>query len=294
MFCWFRTASYLQRKSEVLNCYIKPWSQHLNPPMSPRDKQWKLKICNVPNDKTCFVTGKTSGVGRGDHVFETKGYYNLTGKFGVDDDWNTLPVAGSLNNSYKIFQFKDGHVKHVGFQTLTPSELSECTKKQKHIYGVIRRWRAYTKRRNIKMSFRPTAEQKRILNKARALHEQHAKEHSRLFSQFNVNGQRKRSLQRFVQKKLIICKASELVSAKSLLPNSYYVDKEGRPIGTKLNDMRTAYREWGHRHTSCRHYTCRAFKTRLCRVLGRNLDAHQELWKTPKGRYYYKGCFLRK
>lgn len=283
--------------------------------MSPQDREWKLKICGIPDERTCFVTKKSGGVGRGDHVFETKGYFKLTGKFGVDDDWNILPVAGSLNNTYKIFQFKDGHVKNVGFQNLTRAELAECSKKQKHIYNVIRRWRAYTKRRNIRLSFRPSAEQKRILNQARVLHQQHAREHSHLFSKYHRQGserlQMKKSLQCFISEKLIVSEGTFLkTSKKSLLGDSYYVDKQGHPIGTKLDYMRKAYKEWRRCHSNQYHYsdrcsvscaasghpskTCRSFKTHLCRHLGLRLGSRGKLWRTVQGKYYYKGCFLRK
>lgn len=174
----FRHATFLQRKSTILNCHIKPLSHGINPPFTKQDLKQKLKICGVPDLQTCLVTRQKKGVKVGDHVYETKGYFRRTGCYGVDDEWNTLPVCGAKNMSYKVFR----HVnKNIGFQTLTNRELQKCTREQRRIYKIIKSWKRYVKKRGAKMSFKLTTKQQTLLGGVHDLHTKHAKQHERLF-----------------------------------------------------------------------------------------------------------------
>ena len=174
----FRRATFLQRKSTILNCHLKPLSHGINPPFTEKDLQKKLSICGVPNVRTCLITRKEKGVKVGDHIFETKGYYRKTGRYGVDDEWNTLPVCGAKNMSYKVFRRAN---KNIGYQTLTKRELQKCTKQQCRIYKIITRWKRYVKSRGAKLSFKLTAKQEAHLEQVHLLHLKHLKQHERLF-----------------------------------------------------------------------------------------------------------------
>jgi hypothetical protein len=175
---YFRRATFLQRKSTILNCHIKPLSRGINPPFTKKDLQQKMKICGVANLQTCLVTLQEKGVKVGDHVYETKGYFRKTGRYGIDDEWNTLPVCGAKNISYKVFR----HVnKNIGYQTLSKRELQKCTKEQIRIYKIITKWKRYVKKRGAKMSFKLTAKQQTLLEEVHTLHLKHAKQHESLF-----------------------------------------------------------------------------------------------------------------
>ena len=174
----FRRATFIQRKSTILNCHIKPLSHGINPPFTKKDLQQKLKICGVPNLQTCIVTRKEKGVKVGDHVYETKGYFRKTGRYGIDDEWNTLPVCGAKNMSYKVFRHAN---KNIGYQTLTKREIKKCTKEQLRIYKIISNWKKYVKKRGAKMSFKLNVKQQSLLEEVNDLHMKHAKQHERLF-----------------------------------------------------------------------------------------------------------------
>ena len=174
----FRRATFLQRKSTILNCHIKPLSHGINPPFTAKDRRQKLKICGVANLRTCLVTREEKGVKVGDHVYETKGYHRKTGRYGIDDEWNTLPVGGAKNISYKVFRHLN---KNVGYQTLTRRELKTCTVEQQRVYTILTQWKRYVKKRGAKMSFKLTKKQESHLEEVHLLHLKHAKQHERIF-----------------------------------------------------------------------------------------------------------------
>ena len=96
-----------------------------NPVYTEEDHQKKLEIFEIPDDRTCFITGYDSN-GVGDHIYEINGYYRYTNRRGVNDNWNIVPVVGSRNKSYKKIKFTiDGSKvkKDIGYQELTDEEL---------------------------------------------------------------------------------------------------------------------------------------------------------------------------
>ena len=129
------------------------WIERCGQPIfTEENKKMKLKIFGIDNIKTCFITG-TSVNGVGDHFYEINGYYKKTGKRGLDDPWNIIPVCGPKNKTYKIFKFKmDGKniKKNIGYEPLTMVELGflidsdeEKYREMADIYCKIYEWKLY-------------------------------------------------------------------------------------------------------------------------------------------------------
>jgi len=126
--------------------------KNLNPIFTKENEKMKLKIFGIENIKTCFISGNPVN-GVGDHFYEINGYYKKTGKRGIDDPWNILPVCGVLNKSYKIFKFKmngKNIKKNIGYEELTNVELQflidsdeEDYREMADIYCKINKWKEY-------------------------------------------------------------------------------------------------------------------------------------------------------
>jgi|TARA_Y100000389_G_C17382128_1_gene474941 hypothetical protein len=124
----------------------------INPIFTKENEKMKLKIFGIDNIKICFISGKPVN-GVGDHFYEINGYHKKTGKRGIDDPWNILPVCGALNKSYKIFKFKmngKNIKKNIGYEPLTMVELGflidsdeEEYREMAEIYCKIYEWRTY-------------------------------------------------------------------------------------------------------------------------------------------------------
>lgn len=132
------------------------WIERCGQPIfTEENKKMKLKIFGIDNIKTCFITG-TSVNGVGDHFYEINGYYKKTGKRGLDDPWNIIPVCGPKNKTYKIFKFKmDGKniKKNIGYEPLTMVELGflidsdeEEYREMADIYCKIYEWKLYVEK----------------------------------------------------------------------------------------------------------------------------------------------------
>ena len=132
---------------------------NVNPPFTQVDRIKKCEILNITNCKTCFLSGEKSK-GVGDHLFEINGYAKFTnGKHGTYDEWNTLPVVGRLNKSYKKFKFENGNTKDVGYQNLTQEEFKDCSKSNQLIYIKIQKWKKYVISRNASLYWEITEKQ---------------------------------------------------------------------------------------------------------------------------------------
>jgi len=132
---------------------------HLNPEFTKEDRIKKCEILNITNCKTCFISGEKSK-GVGDHLFEINGYAKFTnGKHGTYDEWNTVPVVGKLNKSYKKIKFENGNTKDIGYQELTQEEINECSEKNKEIYIKINKWKNYVKSRKATLHWELTEKQ---------------------------------------------------------------------------------------------------------------------------------------
>ena len=131
-----------------------------NPEFTEEDRKKKCEILEIPNEKTCFIT-KSKCKGTGDHLFEINGYAKYTdGLHGTYDEWNTIPVIGSKNKSYKTKYGASN--KNIGFQELTPEELLLCTKEQQDIYNKLQKWKLYVKEHGASLSWKLTEKENRI------------------------------------------------------------------------------------------------------------------------------------
>lgn len=133
-----------------------------NPLFTDEDLKMKLEIFDIADKNSCFITGKVCK-GVGDHIFEINGYYERTGRRGINDPWNIIQVCGNLNKSYKVFKFNISGInikKDIGYQDLTDDEhyylLSSNNSeyiKMGIIYEKIKNWKIYVKSRGATMSY---------------------------------------------------------------------------------------------------------------------------------------------
>ena len=127
----------------------------LNPPFTAADRA----VRDALFDPTCcFVTGKLLKPGAtGDHLYEVRNYYRVTGRYGVDAQWNRIPVHHSVNTKYKVFEItlpsKATVKRNVGHERLTDEEYRACTPKQQGIYDRLQKWIAYAKTRGAHLSY---------------------------------------------------------------------------------------------------------------------------------------------
>ena len=141
------------RMSSLVECCLLEF-EPINPPFTKEDAEMKLSICGVRSLKECFVTHQTTGVGKGDHLFEIKGYKEHTGLNGVSNSkWNTLPVCGAVNPTYKRVTLQNGTKKNIGRDFLTATEAQLLKPSDQRIYGVLRTWIAYCKSRGAVLSY---------------------------------------------------------------------------------------------------------------------------------------------
>lgn len=134
-----------------------------NPVYTEEHHKKKLEIFEIPNNRTCFITGDDSN-GVGDHIYEINGYYRHTNRRGVNDDWNIVPVVGSKNKSYKKIKFTmDGSKvkRDIGYQELTEEEQLFLlqSENEEHIkfmetYMKIMKWKEYVHRCGAVMSYK--------------------------------------------------------------------------------------------------------------------------------------------
>ena len=106
----------------------------------------------------CFVSGKPlRPSATGDHLYEVRNYYRVTGRYGVDAQWNRIPVHHSVNTKYKVFEIAmpSGTTvkRNVGHETLTEEEYDACTPKQRFVYDLLQQWKAYVGYRGARLSY---------------------------------------------------------------------------------------------------------------------------------------------
>lgn len=147
-----RKTDLQNRTSQVL---IDQADKINNVPFTKQDREKKLEIFGVQNERECFVTGVNTGVGRGDHIKEIRGYsdyYRKNHKYegfifcGSNTDWNTAPVSIAENTRYKKMLGKD-----IGRDELTDAEYDMCTGEQKQIHDKLREWEEYVTSKGAKM-----------------------------------------------------------------------------------------------------------------------------------------------
>lgn len=134
-----------------------------NPEYTKQDEIKKLEILDIPNSKTCFITGENSK-GVGDHLYEINGYYRRTNKRGINDKWNILPVCGVENKRYKKIKFTmpNGRLvnKDIGYEQLDVEEFNYMIEsgdpelcKMADIFIKIIEWKSYVEKRNAKIYY---------------------------------------------------------------------------------------------------------------------------------------------
>ena len=106
----------------------------------------------------CFVSGKPlKPSATGDHLYEVRNYHRVTGRYGVDAQWNRIPVHHSVNTKYKVFEIAlpSGITvkRNVGHETLTNEEYEACTPKQRFVYDLLQHWKAYVGYRRAHLSY---------------------------------------------------------------------------------------------------------------------------------------------
>lgn len=150
--------------------------QLTNPTPTEQDKVEKCRIFQIPNLNTCCVTHLSSN-GVGDHLFEINGYAKATANtYGVAlhgryDWWNTVPIVGSMNKSYKKFPILGAKPKDVGWQTLTKCEYASQTTERRRLYDMIQEWKSYCVHRGAGLSFMFDAEDTAFFNSRKVLYD---------------------------------------------------------------------------------------------------------------------------
>lgn len=125
------------------------------PPFETRDQDKKDALFDPC---TCFVTGfPLKQKNTGDHLYEVRSYYRFTGRYGIESDWNRIPVHSSVNATYKNFKLSLANgeqvKRNIGYQALSTDEYSACTPEQKRIYDMVSAWKRYVASRGVQLSF---------------------------------------------------------------------------------------------------------------------------------------------
>lgn len=150
--------------------------QLTNPVPTEQDKAEKCRIFKIPNLNTCCVTHLSSN-GAGDHLFEINGYAKATEEtYGVAlhgryDWWNTVPIVGSINKSYKKFPILGKKPKDIGWQTLTKQEYAMQSVERRRLYDMIQEWKRYCASSGAALSFMFNAEDIAFFDSRKALYD---------------------------------------------------------------------------------------------------------------------------
>jgi|GEM_PF-3569397 hypothetical protein len=140
---------------EMTRDFIANYTSKFIPGFSETDEAKMLEIFAIPDMKTCVVTGQKVSKTGGDHLFEVRGYYKKTGKVGIEQKWNRLPVTNDQNKRYKKYQFIDEnekkYTKNIGYENLTEEELKMCDEGQRELYQNIQTWIDYCDTRGVEL-----------------------------------------------------------------------------------------------------------------------------------------------
>jgi len=133
-----------------------------NLPFEKRDELAKLKICEIPDKTMCCICGQSRRKnGKGDHFYERKGYFRITGCYGINDTgWNCLPVCSrpgcNSGDSYKVIILTNGVKRDIGWYNLTDAEILLVPPYFKTVVRICRNWKAYLQKRGVTNYFKPT------------------------------------------------------------------------------------------------------------------------------------------
>ena len=114
---------------EMTRDFIAHHTSKIIPEFTSEDEQKMMEIFEIPDMKTCVVTGEKVAKSGG------------------------LPVSTSENIRYKKFKFTDdndkSYTKNIGWEELTDAEFNLCTSKQQRLYQNIRKWFSYCEEKNV-------------------------------------------------------------------------------------------------------------------------------------------------
>ncbi|MDB0004595.1 hypothetical protein N9E21_01850 [Candidatus Poseidoniaceae archaeon] len=155
---------------EMTRDFVANYTAKFIPEFSDEDELKMLEIFNIPDLKTCIVTGQKVAKTGGDHLFEVRGYYKKTEKVGIEQKWNRLPVTTDENKRYKKYDFVDEnhkkYTKNIGYQKLTEDELEMCDKQKKDLYNNIQNWVDYCDNRGVKLCVKMPTNAEKHMNTA--------------------------------------------------------------------------------------------------------------------------------
>ena len=142
---------------EMTRDFIAHHTSTLIPDFTEENENKLMDIFKIPDLKTCIVTGEKVKKSGGDHLFEVRGYLKKTGKVGIEQKWNRLPVSTGENIRYKKYKFEtlkgDMYTKNIGFELLTEQELRLCSDDKKSLYHKIRNWVDYCESQNVSLGY---------------------------------------------------------------------------------------------------------------------------------------------
>jgi hypothetical protein len=141
---------------EMTRDFMSDFASKRVPQFTEEHENKLMEIFEIPNLKTCIVTGEKVAKSGGDHLFEVRGYLKKTGKVGIEQKWNRLPVSTGENIRYKKYKFTENgkeYVKNIGYELLTEDELRQCSKEKKALYHKIRNWVNYCERQNVSLGY---------------------------------------------------------------------------------------------------------------------------------------------
>ena len=156
----------------------------LNPIPNEADIKAKRRIFRIISDDECVVSHMLSA-GSGDHMFEINGYAAETGGVhGRYDGWNTIPVVGSWNKSYKkipvigdegLMIINIGRILlergDIGYQDVEWWQWETLTRPQKRLVIMFRNWKEYCKLRGACPYFRFNEEDDEFVEQRKAVYE---------------------------------------------------------------------------------------------------------------------------
>lgn len=150
-----------------------------NPKFTIEDQKKMLEIFEIPNTKTCFLTGKPCK-GVGDHIYAINEYYRRSGRRGINDPWNIIPVCGERNKNYKLIKFKLNGVqvkKDIGYEDLTGEEACYLLSSDDNmelemgvIYYKVYMWKKYVKSRGAVISYEEDESYEKVREKFKMLY----------------------------------------------------------------------------------------------------------------------------
>lgn len=155
---------------EMTRDFVADYTSRHIPEFTAKDEIAMKKIFSIPNLNTCVVTGQEVAKSGGDHLFEVRGYFKKTGKVGIEQRWNRIPVLPEENKRYKKYEFVDPngkkYYKNIGFEDLSDEELESCSLDKIRLYQSIKSWFEYCDERGVKLFVQMPKKAEEVMNNA--------------------------------------------------------------------------------------------------------------------------------